>query len=116
MGKYSPEEKIAACEDYLSGRKKVCQICRELGLSDGNAPGCFWNWVHRYKKYGREAFSEKKEHKYYTVELKKEVVKAYMNGEGSFLEVALKYGIKTDEVVRNWYKLYKEELAGTVQK
>lgn len=50
MRKYTPEQKIAACEDYLSGKKKTSQICRDLGLtSSNNAPGCFWNWVHRYK-------------------------------------------------------------------
>lgn len=115
MQKYSREQKIAACEDYLSGKKKVSEICRDLGLSNCNAPGCFWNWVHRYEKYGRDAFSEKKEHKYYTVEFKKEVVKAYMEGEGSFMEIALKYGVTTDDMVRKWYKRYKDEKAGTVQ-
>lgn len=115
MRKHSTEEKIQVCEAYISGNKSVGQICKEFGLSDGNAPGCFWNWVYRYKKFGKDAFSDGRKRKRYSPELKKEVVKAYMNGEGSFLQLALKYGISTDDMVRKWYKLYKDEIAGTAQ-
>ena len=30
--KYSPEQKVKACEDYLSGRKSASQIKNELDM------------------------------------------------------------------------------------
>ncbi|MBR2685443.1 MAG: transposase, partial [Erysipelotrichaceae bacterium] len=32
--KYSAEQKVQACEDYLSGKKTAIQIARELGMGN----------------------------------------------------------------------------------
>ena len=56
MSKYSADEKIQICEEYLSGKSGASELCIEHGLSKGKPPGAFWNWISRYQKYGRDAF------------------------------------------------------------
>lgn len=44
----------------------------------------------------------------YSYEFKKEVVQAYLNGEGGYKYLAKEYGIKSHEDIRNWVNAYKE--------
>ena len=44
----------------------------------------------------------------YSDELKLQVVQSYLNGEGGYLKLALKYGLKSKSQVENWVKWYKE--------
>ena len=43
----------------------------------------------------------------YSFELKKEIVMAYLNGEGSFKYIAKKYGIRSDTNVKKWIANYR---------
>ena len=43
----------------------------------------------------------------YSFELKKEIVMAYLNGEGSFKYIAEKYGVRSDTDVRKWIANYR---------
>ena len=42
----------------------------------------------------------------YSYELKKKVVKAYLNGEGGSEYIAKKYSISDKSIVRQWVKAY----------
>ena len=42
--KYSAEQKVQACEDYLSGRKSAKEIAKELGLGK-YGDGVIRNWA-----------------------------------------------------------------------
>ena len=53
MSKYSADEKIQICEEYLSGKSGASELCIEHGLSKGKPTGVFWNWISRYRGYGR---------------------------------------------------------------
>ena len=44
--------------------------------------------------------------KKYSVELKMQAVRSYLNGEGSLREICRKYGISDKHVLQNWIKWY----------
>ena len=44
----------------------------------------------------------------YSYEKKKEVVKAYMRGEGGYKYLSKKYGIANESMVRKWVNAYKK--------
>ncbi len=54
--KYSFEQKVQACEEYLIGRKSVLQIAMDLCIDEyGN--DLIYRWIHQYETNGAELFS-----------------------------------------------------------
>lgn len=49
---------------------------------------------------------------HYTDELKLQAVQSYLNGEGSYVTLAKRYGLKSKTQLENWVKWYKAN--GTV--
>jgi len=90
MRKHSIEEKILICEEYLSGKRGACELCRAHGLSCGKAPGVFWRWISQYRKYGCEAFCQGKRNCTYTKTFKEQVVREYLSGNGYLLYLCTK--------------------------
>ena len=59
------------------------------------------------------AFDEKSRNKSYTKEFKEEVVQVYLNGKGSYLDVATAFDIPSDTTVINWVKKYNGHIEQT---
>ena len=59
-----------------------------------------------YRENGESTFEEKQRNGSYSKELKHEVVKEYLNGEGSQESIALKYNISSRSMVSQWVKMY----------
>ena len=55
--KYTLEQKVKACEDYLQGRKSAIQIARELNMGK-QGKTIIRLWSKKYKAYGPSAFEE----------------------------------------------------------
>lgn len=111
MSKYTVKEKIKACEDYLSGKSSATEICIALGLSKKKPSGTFWQWIKQYNVHGKNAFLKSNGNNHYSKEFKQKIVNAYLDGEGSMLDIAIKYGIPGDSIVRQWviyYNSHKE--------
>ena len=53
--KYTKEQKVQACEDYLSGRKSAEQIKIELNMGKCGA-GLVRKWVNSYRVNGHSIF------------------------------------------------------------
>ncbi|MBQ9035960.1 MAG: transposase, partial [Erysipelotrichaceae bacterium] len=107
--KYSAEQKVQACVDYLSGRKSVSQIVRELGMGkQGNAK--VYEWINMYKKHGSEIFDDKPHNRSYSKEFKEKVVREYLAGQGSLNYLMAKYGIPSMETIRNWISMYNKHI------
>ena len=85
--KYTPEQKVQACEDYLSGRKSA-----------------------GYKTYGSSVFEETHHNKSYSKEFKEKVVKEYLEGKGSFMDLAVKYNIPSNCTVGQWVSSYNNHI------
>ena len=107
--KYTPQQKIHACEDYLTGRKSAVQIARELNMTES---GCdrVRRWSKKYKVYGASAFEETHHNKSYSKEFKEMVVKEYQEGKGSAFDLAVKYNIPAYSTVERWVRSYNSHI------
>ncbi len=105
--KYTPEQKIQAVEDYLSGKKSATQIAHELNMGKrGN--DLIRKWADKYRENGADVFLVKAHNNSYTGEFKKMVVESYLNGSGSLTDIANKYNIPSAETLRRWINRYTE--------
>lgn len=106
--KFTIEDKIQACEQYLNGEGSYATIATHYGAD----PSTIKDWVKRYQEFGSIAFLEKEHNRSYSKELKQEVIDAYFNGEASLKSLAVKYGIGSHLSIIKWIAKYNnsEEL------
>ncbi len=107
--KYSAEQKIQACEDYLSGRKSAVEIARQLGMKK-NGNDMVLVWSRMYKVYGSSAFEETHHNRSYSKEFKEKVVREYLSGKGSLTDLAVKYNIPSNCTVGQWVSSYNNHI------
>ncbi len=99
--RFTYEDKLKIVEDY-----------EKLGATETARK---WNTGKRhvlrlFTKYKNSCLApHSKRNKKYTSELKIEVVKAYIQGEGSFEFIANKYGVSTLTTIINWYHIYQSQ-------
>lgn len=97
---YSPEFKLKCVKEYLNG-KSYSRVARENSLpKDGyhSVKG----WVKKYLQNGYTAFEYSSVNTKYSDDLKRKAVQDYLNNKGSYRQIALKYGISSDTVLRKW--------------
>ena len=87
--KYTKEQKVHACEDYLSRRKTAKQIAVELNMSK-NGNDIVLNWIKSYRANGHAIFDNKSTNNKYSKEFKEMVVQEYLQGLGSAYDLAAK--------------------------
>lgn len=97
-----PEEKLQAVKEYLSGKGSMEIIAKKYGVS--RKP--FKKWIAKYKSFGDEAFIRTGHNQPYSREFKQMVLNSYLTGEGSYLELAIKYKIPSDDTIRCWFLKY----------
>lgn len=102
--KYTFEQKVQACEDYLSGKKSMIEIARELRM--GKQGVCkVAQWVKRYQANGPKALKPRTNSATYTKEFKLKIIYEYQQGN-SLNELMAKYNIPSQETVRSWIIKY----------
>ena len=99
--KFTPEEKEQAVIDYLEGNKSRTQICEELCISLRTIQ----DWALIYNKHGIAGFSRKIRNRSYSKEFKMKVVEEYIRGEGSSIDLGIKYDIPSG-LLRSWVRMY----------
>lgn len=99
--KFTPEEKEQAVIDYLKGNKSRTQICEELCISSRTIQ----DWALIYNKHGLTGFSRKFRNGSYSKEFKMKVVEEYIRGEGSSIDLGIKYDISSG-LLRSWVRMY----------
>ena len=102
--KISYEEKIKACEDYISGKCSLSDIAEALGLSYEELR----TWIKKYRTNGPESLMPKPKNSSYTKEFKIQVVEDYLSGGGSQLEICNKYQIPSHTTLYNWIAKYND--------
>lgn len=103
--KHSKEVKLLAIRQIKEGSKPINQISEELDVYRKT----IYRWISSYDSIGESAFDEKPRNKTYSKELKIEAIKAYLEGEGSYLEIAAKYKLTADSVLVNWVSKYNRD-------
>ena len=99
--KFTPEEKEQVVIDYLKGNKSRAQICEELCISSMTIQ----DWALIYRKHGIIGFSRKMRNRSYSKEFKIKVVEEYIRGEGSSIDLGIKYDISSG-LLRSWVRMY----------
>lgn len=98
----SYEEKLEAVEKYLRGEGNLESISREYGVSRSSIR----HWLANYDAMGPSGLATTQTNTRYSVELKTAAVKAYLNGEGSLLEICKRFKIRSTTPLRYWIKVY----------
>ena len=107
--KYTPEQKVQACEDYLSGRKSIKEIARQFNM--GKRGDCrVYEWVKMYKANGASVFEDSYHNRSYSKQFKKKAVEEYLTGRGSLTDIAVKYGIPSNYTLRQWISSYNNHI------
>ena len=105
--KVSYEDKIKACEDYLSGKSSAREIAEWLNLGlDGDRT--VQRWANRYRTNGPQALLPKLKNSSYTKEFKINAVEDYLSGNGSIEEITNKYQISSRRTLRQWIAKYND--------
>lgn len=100
--KHPPEWKTSLVKKYLSGEGSYKFLAEANGISGETLR----RWALRYQEHGDAGFFCGIGNKHYSKELKEECVKAVLSGEGSINDIATKYNISSDSVLRKWIKCY----------
>jgi len=104
--KYTPELKIALVKKYLSGEGSYESLAKANKISDKSLR----RWVLRYQVQGKESFSYDSCSKRYSKEFKEQCVEAYLSGEGSLEEIAIKQGISSVSIFHRWIMRYNANM------
>ena len=104
--KHSPDWMLARVNEYLSGMGSYESIAAKNGIQKT----ALFSWVKKYQRHGELAFQETKGNKHYTKEFKMMCAEAYINGEGSLMELAARYNISSDTVLLAWVKKYNANM------
>lgn len=99
--KFTPEEKEQAVIDYLEGNKSRTQICGGLCISSRTIQ----DWALIYNKHGLAGFSRKIRNGSYSKEVKMKVFEEYIRGDGSSIDLGIKYDIPSG-LLRSWIRMY----------
>lgn len=102
---YSFEQKLYAAQKYLSREAGATQIAREIGIP-GVGAQMVRRWAKRYQTHGEAGLRSSGKHKHYPEELKDQVVREYLDGMGSYSNLAEKHGIASDVVILYWVRRY----------
>ena len=103
----TPEERLSAVQDYLSGKRSTAQICQDLRLKSHQN---IQEWVWLYQEHGAEAFVVQERNKSYSEQLKITAVEEYLLGKGSTRFICAKYNISSTKTLRNWIKQYNSNM------
>ena len=99
--RFTPEEKEQAVIDYLDKNKSRTQICEELCISSRTIQ----DWAVIYNRHGIAGFARKTRNSSYSKEFKMKVVEEYIKGEGSSIDLGVKYNISSG-LLRSWVRMY----------
>ena len=91
---------------YLSGKESTVSLERKTGIRNA----MIGRWIREYNQFGESAFDSKKSNSSYTKEFKETVVLKYLNGEGSYIDLAMKYQIPSHSILINWVKRYNSHI------
>lgn len=101
--KCTVEEKISAVEDYLNGIRSVSEIMVDLSIKSTRT---IRNWILAYQNGGIEALCSVTANHSYSSGFKIEMVRKYINGEGSVTDLCARYGIPAHATLQKWISLY----------
>lgn len=104
--KFSSEEKIIIVKEYLAGGTSYVKLGRKYKVDESSIR----KWVDNYQAFGEGVFEMNCTNLKYSAEFKKKVVAAYLNGDGSYKDIAIRFKIHTASTVLQWVKQYNNHM------
>lgn len=104
--KYSKELKLSIVKRYLNGEGSTASLAREVNSDES----VVWGWVKKYQAFGENTFNTSYKNASYTKDFKEQVVLDYLNGGGSYNDLAIKYHIPSRETLRKWVNDYNSHI------
>ena len=104
--KHTPEERINAVKEFLSGTRSTREISADLNVN----PRTLGEWVQLFESRGESAFVERQRNQSYTAKTKKQAVEDYMSGGGSIRSICTKYNIYSKKALCDWIKQYNSNI------
>lgn len=100
--KFSFETKIGAVQRCLTGKSNPHYEASVLGISFTSVT----EWISLYESLGDAGLITTSKNTVYSTAFKQSAVQDYLNGEGSYLVICKKYGIRSTRQLRNWVMKY----------
>ena len=103
MSKRSPksvEEKLEVVNLYLTHHQSISSLVKQFGITNTTLR----KWVRRYEQDGVDGLKESRHWKAYSLELKEQAVRDYLEGRGSQRQIAQNDHISDSSVLRRWIK------------
>ena len=104
--KRSKKLRLSIVKRYLDGEGSTVTLAKEINTT--NNVVC--NWVKKYQAFGESAFDTSHTNASYTKSFKELVVLDYLNGGGSYNDLAIKYHIPSSSPIKNWVKMYNSHI------
>lgn len=96
--------KVRIVKDYLAGKASVTSLANEVGVYKRTVR----QWIYEYGALGEASFVKKEFNKSYSREFQLKMVRKYLAGEGSSIDLCTQYGITSPSILLNWIKKYNE--------
>jgi transposase-like protein len=103
--KIDPALKVELVERYLEGEISAKEAGRLAGLA-GNSADTFHKWVNIYRNEGPAGLLEQSHNRHYSEETKLQAVYDYLDGKGSQMVIAARYGLRSKRQLQMWLKEY----------
>ena len=103
--KIYPALKVELVERYLEGEISAKEAGQLAGLA-GNGADTFLKWVNIYRNEGPAGLLEQSHNRHYSEETKLQAVYDYLDGKGSQMVIAARYGLRSKRQLQMWLKEY----------
>lgn len=103
--KIDPALKVELVEKYLNHEIGIYEAARLAGMS-GKTVNPVRRWINIYENEGPTGLLCQKKNRSYATTVKLEAVNAYLNGEGSAIEIARRFGLRSETPLRRWVEVY----------
>lgn len=100
--KISTEIIIEAVKSYLNNEGSKTEIARKYGINRTYFRTC----IAKYQAQGIDGIRNNGKNNVYSEETKILAVNAYLNGEGSEIEITARFGLRARSQLQNWIKVY----------
>lgn len=104
--KFLPEVKIIIVKEYLAGGTSYVKLGRKYKVDESSIR----KWVGKYQAFGEGVFEMNCANLNYSAEFKEKVVAAYLNGDGSYKDIAIRFKIHAACTVLQWVKQYNNHM------
>jgi len=100
--KFTPEERLEISKRCFNGELSRAAAVKKYGIGKTTLR----SWIVCYREQGIEGFVSSGKNKVYSLELKLQAVHDYLDGKGSYSELATKYGLRSPTQLKKWVKVY----------